>query len=183
MDKQLIDINDIRMMGRRMSMQLDENDVYNLISEAQENDLKMQLGNRLYSDLLSYINDPTGLPNYSLLLNGGSFQGNGQSCGDNFIVFKGIKAALVYYTQARLVRFQPTNITRFGVNTEQKQYSQQSDFKERDQLSRELKSIADRYMQDNFNYMRLDITNFPDDNCCGRNRKMNSSMIVTIIGK
>lgn len=83
------------------------NDVLNMhIREAQENDLKPLMGERLYLTVLTNLTDP----NYLLLLNGGTYSHN----GIDYHV-EGIRKVLVYYSFARYVMFGDAIDTPFSM--------------------------------------------------------------------
>jgi hypothetical protein len=107
MDKILITSEDINKF-RPISKDINNQRLEPFIREAQFNDLRPVLGEKLFYDFMEKF-DQTGDPKYEAyqkLLTGGVFEGK---------YFAGIIPMLVYYTLARFYVNQPINVTRFGV--------------------------------------------------------------------
>ena len=105
------------------------------IMEAQANDLRLAVGDALYS----WLGDEThrATPEGVLLLNGGTFTDDG--CD---YVFGGLKKALAYYVFARITMGGNMEVTRIGSINRESGNSSRSDWQERNQTARDCRAIA-----------------------------------------
>lgn len=105
------------------------------ILEAQDNDLRGAVGDRLYS----WLADPQHrlTPEGVLLLNGGTFSDGG---GDH--VFGGLKKALAYYSFARITIGGNMDVTRIGTINRDSGNGSRSDWQERNQTARDCRAVA-----------------------------------------
>lgn len=181
----LIDINDIRILGRKMSRLRDDEDVEVLILDAQAVNLKHQLGDRLYIDLLTWKTDPVGLPDFSLLMDGGVYNSGAGSCRCGPIAFEGVRRALVYYTQALMVQH-PSFITRFSVVQKEDAYNSANiELKQRIAYENGLRTTADLFMRNTLRYIHSDTSTFDayGNGCCGKKPGQTSNIKVKILGE
>lgn len=99
----LIDRADIAKY-KQISKSVDENTLKQHIREAQENDLKPLLGERLYNTILATPSD------YEDLINGHSYEFGGIT-----YINQGLKGVLVYYTFARYTMFGDVTDTPYSM--------------------------------------------------------------------
>lgn len=182
-DITLIDINDIRALGRPMTRLKDDDDVSPFIKEAQTVHIRTQLTNSLYLNVVKWVIDPTDMPDYTALMQGGVYESTGSSCGCGPVIFEGIKKALVYYTQALMIQ-NPNFITRFGIVQKQDAYnSVNAELKQRIAYENGTRSAADLFMKNTLKYIAADRDTFPDDGtCCGTRPRQKANIKVRIIG-
>lgn len=121
----------------------DDDKAKRFIDEAEQNDIRKNLGNKLYS----YIVENRGI--LGDLLNGCPY-----TAGSETRYHSGLKKALAYYAYSRLIVGGNVELTRAGVVNRDSDYSHQSDTEERQQTSRETAAIADRYINEVLDYCR-----------------------------
>lgn len=124
------------------------------IMEAQANDLRLAVGDALYS----WLGDEThrATPEGVLLLNGGTFTDDG---GDH--VFRGLKTALAYYAYARITMGGNMEVTRVGSINRESGNSSRSDWQERNQTARDCRATALNEVWLAFTYARTTATLAP----------------------
>lgn len=142
----LISKEEVGTLGR--PVYTDPNKIDRFIDEAEQMDVKKALGDVLFKYIVENINS------LSTLLNGGSYtDGKGA-----IHQFAGLKKALAYYVYSRLVTSGNIELTRAGSVNRSSDYSQRSDWKEREYVSRESASIADNYLRETIGFIRNDAT-------------------------
>lgn len=141
----LITASDINTLAR--PCYADDTKAARFIDEAEQQDLRQRLGDRLYSYIVSNTEALTDL------LDGCTYTAGGEER-----TVKGLKTALAYYTYSRIVVGGNIEVTRVGVVARDSQYSERSDYSERLQVSRETAAIADYYMSEVLDYCRADAT-------------------------
>ncbi len=118
------------------------------IDEAEQIDLRKAIGDRLFDYIV------TNAGSLTTLLNGGNYT---DSKGGSHH-FAGLKKALAYYVYSRLAVSGNIELTRAGSVNRSSDFSQRSDWKEREFVSRESASIADNYLRETIGYIRNDNT-------------------------
>lgn len=102
---------------RDVSLNIDDKRVDPYIAEAQEFDIKPVLGPAFYLDFIN--NFPDG-GKYDDLFNGKDYTDKSLQL---LVSFKGVKAALVYYSYARLLLNQDMHVTASGLVEKDNQYA------------------------------------------------------------
>lgn len=115
------------------------------IEEVEQLDIKPQLGEALYLDIL---NDDTGM--YKILLEGGEYE---DGCGCRR-VFAGLYQAESYYVYARMLRNPNGFLSPTGFRQATDTYSTYAESRERESTIIAVKEAADSYMRDCLAYAR-----------------------------
>ena len=131
----IIDANDIRNY-KDISMHTPDSRINEYIRDAQEQVLRLLLGNSFYFDVLSNLANPV----YSDLLNGGDFQKD--SCT---WTQQGLKAVLIEFTWGRYTYFGIHNDTPFGNTIKLSDFSKESESKDRKDIWEQSKQRANSY--------------------------------------
>lgn len=185
--KTLITIEDVKTHIRPMSKHLDDSRIAVYIDEAERLDLKPQIGESLFIDLKEFHNEVSPFdrtfdktfgadyPDYNLLLSGGIYKRS----GNVYKEFAGLRTVLEYYVYARLVKNNNYTLTRFGFVNKDDQYSQQTDLKERLVSEKDARSVADTYLSDCIEYLRLNKDTFPAFGV----EKQKNKLRISIIGE
>ena len=134
-----------------MSVHIDTEKIETYIRESENIDLKSALGDALFLDVKEHPD------NYSELLDGSSYD---VQCGGRRS-FVGLKAALAYYTYARIVKNGDGSVTRLGFMSKDNEYSSRSDFKEKLMAYNDAFSVADRYLKECVRYLNDNRESFP----------------------
>jgi hypothetical protein len=108
------------------------------ILEAQNFDLKPQLGEALYQDMLKVIPLPD---NYKKLMGGDGF-------------YQGLIPAMVYFTAARLVRRIDLHITPNAIMQKRNEFSDHVDYRDRNATATEFENIALAYLNEAVQYIK-----------------------------
>jgi hypothetical protein len=143
----------------QITIHIDMGRVQRFIEEAEFEHVKEKLSDSLYIDLLAYVasTDKTGFPaEYATLLDGGIFDEKTSCCGDGSIrkrIFKGLYAAIGYYTFSKLIIKNDSNVSRFGYVEKNDEYSTNIEYKIKVHDKRENQRIADIYMADCIAYI------------------------------
>lgn len=151
MKKHLIDAHDVGRYARPCDM--DEHIIYRAIEEAELLDVRPKIGDALFMRLL----DSTSEDN-NTLLDGGDYT---DRCG-NARGFVGVRRALAYYVWARLVKTGVNHLTRFGFVQKRDEYSDTTDYKERQVAYNDAFAIADEYMRGCIDYIEAHADRFPE---------------------
>ncbi|WP_163320151.1 hypothetical protein [Dysgonomonas sp. 520] len=156
--KHLTTIEKIKQNTRFVSKHIDDNKINLCIEEAERLDVKPQIGDDLFLSLMEWVENPDqdNQPDYTLLMQGGVYQRKDGQKRE----FKGLQSALNYYVYARLVKMNNFSLTRFGFVEKQDQYSQQAELKERLAAEKDARSIADTYMVECLEYLRVNNEKF-----------------------
>lgn len=168
MRRYLINIDDLRTHTKNIARTVVWDDAEPFVREAQNLDIKPKISDSILLNLLSEENDI-----YTLLLNGGVYTYNGQDW-----MFSGLKAALSYYTYARLVN-NSFDLTRFGSVQKIDQYSQNTQDVQRKTLKLDAVTTADAYMYECVQFIKAHPDNFPNTNACGT-KKIDRTFITVI---
>ena len=167
----LITIEELSQYTRKMYP--DEDLIPAYIDEAEQIDIKKNIGDELFINLIENKDEK-----YKTLLEGGEYT---TKCG-NTKIFKGLKCALSYYVYARIVQFGSEIQTRFGFVGKDDEYSTKVDSKNRYIASNEARNIANQYLSECLEYIQNSPYVFPNKKCCGSRRKGLGRMKVRAIG-
>ncbi len=180
MEKHLTTSENIKATAARfVSNKIDDSRIDPYIDESEQMNIKSQIGNALFIDILEYINadDKTPFPDYSVLLDGGIYEAD--VCGENEKrQFKGLIASLNYYVWARLVKNNNYTSTRFGTVNKTDPYSVNAELKEKLALEKDALSIADRYLSECIDYLKANRSKFP----LFKKGKQKNRLNISIIG-
>ena len=138
MQQYLITTLEVSSLSRGMSIHIEESDIEQYIRESESIDIKSALGDSFF---LEVKENPD---KYNLLLDGGVYE---DKSGHKKLL-TGLKAALAYYTYARIVKNGDGNVTRFGFVQKESEYSSHTEFKEKVMAYNDAFSIADRYLKE-----------------------------------
>ena len=158
----------------QITRQIELDRLQHFIEESEFEFVKEKITDALYIELLDYINLmlETGIERtfdktfdftfnvpadkneaFEGLLNGGRFIA--QNCNDSGVrVFKGLFAAIAYYTFSKLISQNDKNVTRFGYVVKNDEYSESIDFKTQQYEERKYQNIADRYISDCITFVK-----------------------------
>lgn len=154
----LIDINDIQAVIVEMSANVESERMERFIVEAQEFDIKPVLGRALY---LAFVNGLSTSPVetiYEELFNGKTYLD--KSINSN-ISFEGVKLALIYYSYARFLNNQNSNVTAFGIVQKENDFSAPSDEKRIARLVTAATQAAEAYKNDFIKFLNDNSTDYP----------------------
>jgi hypothetical protein len=156
--KHLTTTDKIRSAGRPIGNHVDNSRIDVYINEAEQMNIKPQIGDDLYIKLVDYVDSQkASVPEYNILLEGGRYI---SKCGENKF-FQGLIESLNYYVWARIVKNNNYTVTRFGVTEKQDSYSKNAEIKARQNLERDALNIADNYMAECIDYMKDNCDKFP----------------------
>jgi len=166
--------------ARFVSNKLDDSRIEPYIDESEQMNIKSQIGDALFIDLIEYVNadDKSLFPDYSTLLNGGTFEVVSCNNQTHKRLFKGLIEALNYYVWSRIVKNNNYTVTRFGTSNKTDQYSNNADLKERLALEKDALSIADKYLSECIEYLGAYKHNFP----LFRKGEIRNRLNISIIG-
>lgn len=143
--------DNVKRNTRPISGQILDTKIAIYIDESEQIDIKPRLGDALFLDVKR---DPY---KYDVLLNGGEYkdkQGKEKS-------FKGLIAALNYFTYARLVKNNDLNVASFANVYKETDYSSRVEHKEKVVAYNDAFSVADMYLQDCLRYLNDNVDKFP----------------------
>lgn len=148
---------------RFLSDKIDDAKIDIYIDEAEQLNIKNQIGKALFTDVVSYVNadDKTVYPDYSCLLNGGVYRL--KACNGKYrnLIFKGLRTSLQYYVYARMVKNLNYTATRKGIVNKGSEYSSAVELKERLVLEKDALCVADNYLSDCLTYLHAHKDQFP----------------------
>ena len=182
----IITPEEVREYGRAMSSHVDKKVLESLIQETENMDIRPALGAVLFNNLVEGDREE---PFVKLLLDGGyypyifdpTFDATFQQPAVVLDAhFQGLKSAVAYYVQAKLVKTNDNQITRFGVVQKDSEYGYRPSLAERTDQYNDLASIADQYLHDTLEYLSIYRSRYPLFECGGRIR--NNRTIYRIIG-
>lgn len=183
----IITPEEVREYGRAMSLHVDKKVLEALIQETENMDIRPVFGAVFFQNLVEADREE---PFVKLLLNGGyypyvydpTFDATFQQPAVVLDAhFQGLKAAVAYYVQARLVKTNDNQITRFGVMQKDSEYGTRPSLAERNDQYNDLASIADQYLRDTLEYLNIYRERYPLFGCKGSIR--NNRTIYRIIGE
>lgn len=166
----IITPEDVKEYGRAMSSHIDRRVLESLIEETENMDIVPALGVALVREL----SEPTDKEHYTTLLEGGDYN-------DGKSHLQGLKSAMAYYVQAKLVKTNDNQITRFGLMQKDSEYGTRPSLAERNDQYNDLCSIADQYLRDALDYIARHEEHFPT--MCHRGGIRNNRTIYRIIGE
>ena len=178
---------EVREYGRAMSLHVDKKVLEALIQETENMDIRPVLGAVFFNNLVEGDREE---PFVKLLLDGGyypyvfdpTFDATFQQPAVVLDAhFQGLKAAVAYYVQAKLVKANDNQITRFGVMQKDSEYGTRPSYSERNDQYNDLASIADQYLRDTLEYLNIYRERYPLFGCKGSIR--NNRTIYRIIGE
>ena len=132
------------------------------VSEAQQLDVKVWLGDALLNELLTQTaTDPSTLSAANLaLLNGGSYVYQTKT-----YLFQGLKAAIIYYAFARFTSRAPFNYTQAGITVKDTDFSTPASDKAVQRLATENLLIASSIKDEVILYLRRNSKDYPLFRC------------------
>ena len=130
---------------------MDDEIIARAIEEAELLDIKPKLGDELFMRLLTHVQ-------FAVLINGGEYT---DECR-NRRHFVGLRRALAYYVWARLVKTSVNHLTRFGFVQKRDEYSQATEYRERQTAYNDAFAIADGYMKECLAYIQAKPEIFAD---------------------
>ena len=170
----IITPEEVKEYGRAMSSHVDKKVLEALIQETENMDIRPVLGVVFFNNLVEGDREE---PFVKLLLDGGyypyvfdpTFDATFQQPAVVLDAhFQGLKSAVAYYVQAKLVKTNDNQITRFGVMQKDSEYGTRPSF------------AADQYLRDTLEYLNIYRSRYPLFECGGRIR--NNRTIYRIIG-
>lgn len=166
----LITPDEIKSYGRTMSQHMDRETLERLIEETENMDIIPALGVAFIYELreADAYNE-----HYKILL-GGGYYNNGESHT------QGLKTAMAYYVQAKLVKVNDNQITRFGVVQKNSEYGYRPSVAERTDTYNDLCSIADSYLRGVLEYLNDNMDIFPTYK---RGKIANNRTIYRVLGE
>lgn len=167
---QIITPEEVRQYGRAMSSHVDRKVLESLIQETENMDIVPALGVALVREL----SEPTENEHYTTLLEGGYYN-------EGKAHLQGLKAAMAYYVQAKLVKTNDNQITRFGLMQKDSEYGSRPSLAERNDQYNDLCYIADQYLRDALDYIAQHEKHFPM--MCHRGGIRNNRTIYRIVGE
>lgn len=183
----IITPEEVREYGRAMSSHIDKKVLEVLIQETENMDIRPVLGAVFFQNLVEADREE---PFIKLLLNGGyyphifdpAFDATFQQEANVLDAhFQGLKSAVAYYVQAKLVKTNDNQITRFGVMQKDSEYGTRPSLAERNDQYNDLASVADQYLRDTLEYLNIYRERYPLFGCKGNIR--NNRTIYRIIGE
>lgn len=166
----IITPEEVRQYGRAMSSHVDKKVLESLIQETENMDIVPALGVALVREL----SETTSNEYHITLLEGGYYN-------DGKAHLQGLKSAMAYYVQAKLVKTNDNQITRFGVMQKDSEYGTRPSLAERNDQYNDLCSIADQYLRDALDYIAQHEEHFPT--MCKRGGIRNNRTIYRIVGE
>lgn len=142
------------------------------IPEAELLDVKDQIGEQLYIDLLD-----SGTT-FAELMNGGVYEVDSKK-----YIFKGLKSAISYFVYCRLIRNSDGQLTSYGFVNKETDVSQRPELKERIAAASDAKEIGQAYLNECLQYIRLHPELFPvTQPNCTEQRTTKSTYRINVIG-
>ncbi len=162
--RHLIDPQDVSKYARPCDV--DTHIIERAIEEAELLDIRPKIGDALFLRLTSdaATQHDGASTRVDVLLTGGEYIGK---CG-NERYFVGLRRALAYYTWARLVKTGVNHLTRFGFVQKRDEYSDTTEYRERQTAYNDAFAVADGYMEGCLDYLRANPGAFPDYTLRGR---------------
>jgi len=153
-DTLLIDRDDLKLWKGVSLTVTEETELEPYIREAQDLDISVQLGKPLYYDLMTN----SANAEYVDLLDGTDYLDS----EENTVFFKGLKAAICYYTWSRYIKSRNKKDTASGYMTKQQgQYSQPVDYREIEKEANQCRMDAEQYMKDCIDFIKTFPETYP----------------------
>lgn len=187
--KHIITPEEVREYGRAMSSHVDKKVLEALIQETENMDLRPVLGIVFFQNLVEGDREE---PFTKLLLEGGyypyvfdpTFDATFQQ--EAIVLdahFQGLKSAVAYYVQAKLVKTNDNQITRFGVMQKDSEYGNRPSFAEKMATYNDFCAIADQYMRDTLDYLNIYSERYPLYQEGKKGRVINNRTIYRVLGE
>lgn len=149
MERLLINEEDLRGRCRLFSDNFTWERITPSVLEAQQIEIKPQIGDALMIRLLSP--EYAGLEPYKTLMDGGRY-GDGCCGGDR--LFDGLKTALAYYVYGRLITSSVNYLGTTGLRTATDSTAVRAEYEERERVRLDVRRMAESYMRDALSYAR-----------------------------
>ncbi len=135
------------------------------VSEAQQLDVKIWLGDSLLNELISqFSTSPESLTALNnTLLNGGTYVYQ-----SNTYLFQGLKAVIIYYAWGRFISRAPFNFTQAGITIKDSDLSTPATTKDVQRLSTEAMLTASSLRDEVVLYLKRNATSYPLYNSANR---------------
>lgn len=147
----IIEIEDLKMLGRPLNKMTSEHKLYALIAETEMLQIKPIIGDSLYLTLVENANNENPQDKrIKLLLEGGIYnpsEYSGTSCSDKRY-FEGLKKAVAYFVYAQYVMTGEFESTRYGITLKDGDYSSHISDKQRSNYYNNLVDIGKGYLKD-----------------------------------
>lgn len=143
---------------RNISENLGDERIDPFIAEAQEFDIKPALGSALYYAFVEGLAASPQTQIYLDLLDGKTYLDTGLNAN---ISFKGVKAALVYYSYARLLMNNDLHTTAFGIVQKKNDYSESLDEKRIMRAVTQAQNSAKAYQNDFISFLDNEYLTYP----------------------
>lgn len=151
MGNHIIDIEDLKMLGRPINKMVSEHKLYALITETEMLQIKPMIGDALYLTLVENVsNESPKDGRIKLLLNGGVYDQAEYTdcvCGGK-CYFEGLKKAIAYFVYAQYIMTGEFESTRYGIAMKDGDYSHQISDKQRSNYYNNLIDIGKGYLKD-----------------------------------
>jgi len=154
----IITITDIQAAIPDMSVNIEEEKVTRYIAEAQEFDLKSVLGRALHFAFVEGLAASPQVEIYSELFEGKTYLDTGLNQN---ISFAGVKKAMIYWSYARFLNNQDTNVTSFGIVQKENEFSKPSEEKRIARLVTAAIAAATAYKNDFVKFLNDNSTDYP----------------------
>lgn len=155
----MVQSSDVRFVSNK----IDNSRVAPYIDESEQLDIKNQIGESLFIDLLDYVgaDDKTGFANYNLFLYGGTYEYETNQGTRAKKQIKGLIHALNYFVWARLIKNNNFTATSFGLVQKITDNSEPVSFKERNDVYGDALDIAQKYLGECIIYLKIHAKDFP----------------------
>lgn len=150
------------------------------VSEAQQLDVKVQIGDALLDELVTQYIAGTLTPENLALLNGGSYVYQSRT-----YLFQGLKNAIAYYAFGRFTNRTAFNYTAAGIVVKDSDLSTPATTKDIQRMETEARLTADAIMCEVILYLNRNYTLYPlwADYGCGAGRFCNDNRgVFKVIG-
>ena len=163
--RNLITYEELSLLARPCSTEREMAEA--LIAEAQREDIRRRIGDKLYLQLVEEFPDER----FGILLNGGQ-------SGDSYVT--GLKTALAYYALARIIRDGNITATSYAAVIKDDQHSTDPESSERQRQYRELFGQADNIRGEVLTYLADNSEEFPEYQPCKADTASNRMTIRVI---
>ena len=147
MDRMLINETELRERCRLFSQNWTWERIGPSVLEAQQVEIKPQIGDALLIRLLSP--EYASFEPYTMMLDGGRY-GDGCCGGDR--LFDGLKTALAYYVYGRMITSSVNYLGTTGLRTATDSTAVKAEYEERERVRLDVRRMAESYMRDALNY-------------------------------
>lgn len=190
MDKRILQPKEIGYYSRPISNNMDEDTLKAYIEEAEDADIRKAIGDVFYQQILARM-DTEEDPLLKILLEGGWYPhvfdktfdatfGEDQPACDTY--FSGLKKTIAYYALAKIIKGNDLQVTRFGLVHKDGDYSTRPSASERNAQYRDISSIADGYLAETLEYLRIYSDRYPHFKKCQGAHIKNNRTKFRVIG-